>query len=111
MLELEPTRPQADEVVHVSTRRCSSADSRRRHPFVFVPFVVVRLSPFRPASRDRASQGCASRDCRSGGPERLPERIQRTKRTRTAPPRAYPLSIARSPKSWTGPFSFENREY
>src|SRR5205814_8574274 len=27
------------------TRRCSSADSRRRHPFVFVRFVVVRLSP------------------------------------------------------------------
>ena len=45
MLELEPTRPQADEVVTVSTRRCSWADSRRRHPFVFAPFVVVRLSP------------------------------------------------------------------
>src|SRR5947207_1203391 len=62
-------------------------------------FVVVRLSPV-PAGIAR--QGIAglslSRDCRSGEPERLPERIQRTKRTRTATPtrRAYPLSMARS---------------
>src|SRR5438874_1378803 len=114
MLELEPTRPRADEVVHISTRRCSLADLTSP-PSVRVRS-VRRGSSFPPRSSRPREAGhrrieplaTAARAGRNGAGTNPTEKTN----TNGYPyPSCVPIVDSEEPKSWTGPFSFENREH
>ena len=98
--------------MHVSTRRCSWADSRRRHPFVFAPFVVVRLSPV-PAGIARPGVAGLTRSRLPLGRAGTVAGTNQTDNTNTNGypyPSCVPIVDSEEPKSLTGPVFIRESE-